>query len=183
MKRFILIMLVFLTALIPTAGQTWGIMVVGGGVTASGPPKYTPSSASDDCHNGSNTAANTIDGNTSTGYSSFDCSGDPHRHLTYDFGSGNSYAINYIRIYHTDVYVSEHHTGIKDFVIEGSNDNFSTHTDLANKTATEHGASPTWEEFHFTNSTAYRYIRIDTSSTYDTYANIVAYKEIEFYVE
>jgi len=81
-------------------------------------------------------------------------------YLEYDFGSGVSWAINKVRILpRTDglTYAP------KTFTIKGSN-NDSTWTTLATVTGQTGWSIGVWREFTFTNSTAYRYIKIDVTA-------------------
>jgi len=81
-------------------------------------------------------------------------------HVQYDFGSGNAKTITKLRLYaiQSD---SGNYGSVNGFTLQGSNDG-SAWTDVYSGT---HGENTGWEDFTFSNATAYRYyrVRVDTS--------------------
>lgn len=107
-----------------------------------------------------------FDNNTGTGWLSAD-SAFPHW-IKYDLGEGVSKKARKLRLYPQDIQ-------LEDFTLEGSNDN-SSWTQFVSDTAT---GNTEWQEWEFSNSTAYRYYRITVTSSYSEADEMAGILEIE----
>lgn len=81
--------------------------------------------------------------------------------IQYDLGSGVTKTVRKLRVQPGGDAIG---LGIKDFILQGSNDG-SSWTDIYTGLAAD---SDTWQDFTFSNGTAYRYYRIHITSTYRT---------------
>jgi hypothetical protein len=133
--------------------QTSGDQTTGGTATA------------DSQYSGSTIPSYGFDNNEGTRWSS-DNSSLPHW-LKYDFGSGVSHAITQVRIKAQE---EPQGAGVKDFQIQGSNND----SDWTTLYTGQHANNDEWETYNFSNSTAYRYIRILLTSTWrsDNYTTL-----------
>lgn len=128
--------------------------------------RFTGGTPSVDSANGGFGAANAVDNNASTYWQSA-FSALPH-YFIYDFGAGATWKISKVTI---KPYGSGF--GGKDFTVQGSNGSYSTlYTGQCSNDSNV-------QTFTFTNKTAYRYIKINFSSTYETGSNSVAIYEFE----
>lgn len=98
----------------------------------------------------------------------------------YDLGSGVTKTVRKIRLLGTTIPGDGDLGMFKDFTLQGSNDD-STWDDIYSDTQAN---TPTWQEYTFANSTAYRYYRIYITSTYrmDTTTALLAEAQMmEYY--
>lgn len=94
--------------------------------------------------------------------------------VQYDFGSGVSHAVIKVRLITSDC--AGLGLWLKDFIISGSN-NGSSWDQLYSGT---HPNDTSWHDYYFTNTTAYRYIRITVSNAYSaSYPNYAVIQECE----
>jgi hypothetical protein len=101
------------------------------------------------------TLANVFDGNTTTWYGV----GLGTFGIGYDFGAGVSHAVIRVKIYS---YYTESKNWLKAFIIQGSNNNTdwtTLHTDTYPETPEG------WQTYDFANTTAYRYVRVTSTTT------------------
>jgi len=110
----------------------------------------------------SGNAARVVDGFTATDWLS---NGAP-AWFKYDLGSGNDAAISKLRIYPRN---DGGNRNIKNYEIYGSTNN--SDWDLLHSDTFPNGAA-SWEDIEFSNSTSYRYIRLDILNTYTNYPGI-----------
>lgn len=91
-----------------------------------------------------------------------------------DFGNGITKIVRKLRIWNKTDY------GFKDFIFQGSNDD-TNWTNIYTGTAVNPAtiADEAWEEFRFTNETAYRYYRIWCVEGHDTSLTSLIVSEIE----
>ena len=115
-------------------------------------------------------ASNAVDGNTGTYWHS-DNSGFSHW-WKYDLGAGVTKIASKIRIYPREY---DGVSAIKDFTIQGSN-NDSSWTTLHTG---QHTNAIAWEDFVFSNSTEYRYYKIEITSIWSGSDNYTIISEIE----
>jgi len=128
----------------------------------------TPSADSE--YAAGNAASKAFD-NSISSYWLSDDSAFPHW-IKYDLGEGVTKKARKLNMYPPEV-------SVKDFKLEGSNDD-SVWVELLSDAAT---STPEWQEWEFSNSTAYRYYMITVTSNHteggDTYAGIYEIELLE----
>ncbi|KKU36349.1 MAG: hypothetical protein UX48_C0007G0014, partial [Candidatus Azambacteria bacterium GW2011_GWB1_46_27] len=90
----------------------------------------------------------------------------------YNLGTGITKTVVKLRIY---TYKDVTGAGLKDFTLQGSN-NDSDYTVIYTGAATD--VADTWQEFTFTNSTAYRYYKVNATTNYRP-DNYITFWEVE----
>lgn len=118
-------------------------------------------------------AAKGADDNLGTRWASTD-SAFPHW-WKYDLGAGVAKVITKLRI---NKFWNISGSALKDFTLQGSN-NDSDWDVVYTGQAAEVGADGVWEEFTFQNSVAFRYYKLNVTSTYRVVDEIVSFWEIE----
>jgi hypothetical protein len=114
-----------------------------------------------------------VDGLDQTRWSS---DGSPMPHwLKYDLGVGVTKIVRKIRLLGSGIPGDGDPGMFKDFTLQGSNDD-STWDDLYSGTQIN---TPTWQEYTFANSTAYRYYRVLITSTYRSDAVVAILGEVQ----
>jgi len=93
----------------------------------------------------------------------------------YDLGSGVTKIVSKIRLLGSGIPGDGDSGMFKDFIFQGSNDD-STWDDLYTGTQVN---TPTWQEYTFANSTAYRYYRVYITSTYRGDASTAILGEVQ----
>ena len=125
----------------------------------------------DSDYSGSYPTAYSVDGNIATRWAS--AVTFPHW-WKYDFGSGVTKVVTKLRMY---TYSSGNYDTVKNFNLQGSNDN-STWSTLYTGIGVETTSSQ-WQEFTFTNFTAYRYYKINFIDTWSGTVTEISIWEIE----
>ena len=130
----------------------------------------TGGTSSADSEYGGNNASNGCDNNDSTRWSS-DNSAYPHW-WKYDLSSGVTKTARKMRLKN---FTDGNNVGVKGFTLQGSNNN----TDWTDIYTGEHGNNINYEEYSFSNATAYRYYKLQCNSSWSTVFNFSSFYEIE----